>query len=149
MLPRYRAGHGSLGRRLYEQGKEVNGAGINCSAAVHQDATGNAADIAIGWAIAVGSPFTFGEHAESAESGQYLLLGTAAYGSLLRLHMGKASAGLRMTHSNDELTECRLVTQPPRWRASTSPTSTASGVFCSAACTAWWRACSGDTCGRA
>jgi Acetohydroxy acid isomeroreductase, NADPH-binding domain len=49
-------------RRLYEQGKEVNGAGINCSAAVHQDATGNAADIAIGWAIAVGSPFTFGEH---------------------------------------------------------------------------------------
>lgn len=48
-------------RRLYEQGKEVNGAGINCSAAVHQDATGNAADIAIGWAIAVGSPFTFGE----------------------------------------------------------------------------------------
>ncbi len=55
-------------RRLYEQGKEVNGAGINCSAAVHQDATGNAADIAIGWAIAVGSPFTFGEHTESAVS---------------------------------------------------------------------------------
>lgn len=48
-------------RRLYEQGKQVNGAGINCSAAIHQDATGTAADIAIGWAIAVGSPFTFGE----------------------------------------------------------------------------------------
>jgi ketol-acid reductoisomerase len=53
-------GMGPSVRRLYEQGKEINGAGINCSAAVHQDATGNAADIAIGWAIAVGSPFTFG-----------------------------------------------------------------------------------------
>jgi Acetohydroxy acid isomeroreductase, NADPH-binding domain len=59
-------GMGPSVRRLYEQGKEVNGAGINCSAAVHQDATGNAADIAIGWAIAVGSPFTFGEQAEYA-----------------------------------------------------------------------------------
>ena len=58
-------GMGPSVRRLYEQGKEVNGAGINCSAAVHQDATGNAADIAIGWAIAVGSPFTFGEPASS------------------------------------------------------------------------------------
>ena len=48
-------------RRLYEQGKAVNGAGINCSFAVHQDATGNAADIAVGWAIAVGAPFAFGE----------------------------------------------------------------------------------------
>lgn len=56
-------GMGPSVRRLYEQGKEVNGAGINCSAAVHQDATGNAADIVIGWAIAVGSPFTFGEQA--------------------------------------------------------------------------------------
>ncbi len=47
-------------RRLYEQGKDVNGAGINCSFAVHQDATGNAADIAVGWAIAIGAPFAFG-----------------------------------------------------------------------------------------
>jgi ketol-acid reductoisomerase len=58
-------GMGPSVRRLYEQGKEVNGAGINCSAAVHQDATGNAADIAIGWAIAVGSPFTFATTLES------------------------------------------------------------------------------------
>lgn len=74
-------------RRLYQQGKLVNGAGINASFAVHQvcgtqffhcsssscgnslaqdslgrdqDATGNAADIAVGWAIAVGAPFAFG-----------------------------------------------------------------------------------------
>lgn len=48
-------------RRLYEQGKSVNGAGINCSFAIHQDYTGNAGDIAIGWAIGVGAPFAFRE----------------------------------------------------------------------------------------
>ena len=30
-----------------------------------QDATGNAADIAVGWAIAVGAPFAFGTTLES------------------------------------------------------------------------------------
>eukprot|EP00891_Asterochloris_glomerata_P009483 jgi/Astpho2/9483/fgenesh1_pm.00145_%23_22_t len=58
-------GMGPSVRRLYEQGKSVNGAGINCSFAVHQDATGNAADIAVGWAIAVGAPFAFGTTLES------------------------------------------------------------------------------------
>ena len=52
-------GMGPSVRRLYEQGKSVNGAGINASFAVHQDATGGAADIAVGWAIAVGAPFAF------------------------------------------------------------------------------------------
>jgi len=52
-------GMGPSVRRLYEQGKSVNGAGINASFAVHQDATGNASDIAVGWAIAVGAPFAF------------------------------------------------------------------------------------------
>ena len=33
-------GMGPSVRRLYEQGKTVNGAGINCSFAVHQDANG-------------------------------------------------------------------------------------------------------------
>ena len=81
-------GMGPSVRRLYQQGKSVNGAGINASFAVHQarhqarlhapsrqaalqcrsacrpgaqDATGTAADIAVGWAIAVGAPFAFGE----------------------------------------------------------------------------------------
>ncbi|KAG2490509.1 hypothetical protein HYH03_011131 [Edaphochlamys debaryana] len=58
-------GMGPSVRRLYEQGKSVNGAGINCSFAVHQDATGNAADIAIGWAIGVGAPFAFPTTLES------------------------------------------------------------------------------------
>ena len=52
-------GMGPSVRRLYEQGKSVNGAGINASFAVHQDATGTASDIAVGWAIAVGAPFAF------------------------------------------------------------------------------------------
>ncbi|KAK9793443.1 hypothetical protein WJX73_004078 [Symbiochloris irregularis] len=58
-------GMGPSVRRLYEQGKTVNGAGINASFAVHQDATGNAADIAVGWAIGVGAPFAFGTTLES------------------------------------------------------------------------------------
>lgn len=52
-------GMGPSVRRLYEQGKTVNGAGINASVAVHQDATGTAADVAVGWSVAVGAPFTF------------------------------------------------------------------------------------------
>eukprot|EP00292_Cryptomonas_paramecium_P033590 CAMPEP_0113706148 /NCGR_PEP_ID=MMETSP0038_2-20120614/27553_1 /TAXON_ID=2898 /ORGANISM="Cryptomonas paramecium" /LENGTH=561 /DNA_ID=CAMNT_0000631287 /DNA_START=57 /DNA_END=1742 /DNA_ORIENTATION=- /assembly_acc=CAM_ASM_000170 len=52
-------GMGPSVRRLYEQGKSVNGAGINSSFAVHQDATGRATEIALGWGIAIGSPFIF------------------------------------------------------------------------------------------
>ena len=52
-------GMGPSVRRLYEQGKQVNGAGINASFAVHQDVTGTATDIALGWSVALGAPFTF------------------------------------------------------------------------------------------
>ena len=52
-------GMGPSVRRLYVQGKEVNGAGINCSFAVEQDVDGKAADQALGWAIAVGAPYVF------------------------------------------------------------------------------------------
>lgn len=52
-------GMGPSVRRLYEQGKEVNGAGINCSIAVEQDLNGRAADVAIAWAIAIGAPYIF------------------------------------------------------------------------------------------
>ena len=37
----------------------MNGAGINASFAVHQDFTGRATEIALGWSTALGSPFTF------------------------------------------------------------------------------------------
>jgi ketol-acid reductoisomerase len=52
-------GMGPSVRRLYEQGKEVNGAGINASFGVHQDVSGKATDLALGWGIALGSPFMF------------------------------------------------------------------------------------------
>lgn len=52
-------GMGPSVRRLYEQGKTINGAGINSSFGVHQDKTGTATEIALGWGIALGSPFMF------------------------------------------------------------------------------------------
>jgi ketol-acid reductoisomerase len=52
-------GMGPSVRRLYEQGKEVNGAGINSSFAIHQDINGKATDCALGWSVALGSPYTF------------------------------------------------------------------------------------------
>ncbi|TVR59903.1 MAG: ketol-acid reductoisomerase [Spirochaetaceae bacterium] len=52
-------GMGPSVRRLYEQGKETNGAGINASFAVEQDIDGRATDYAIGWSVALGAPFSF------------------------------------------------------------------------------------------
>eukprot|EP00177_Eucheuma_denticulatum_P003442 GFKZ01006226.1.p1 GENE.GFKZ01006226.1~~GFKZ01006226.1.p1 ORF type:complete len:557 (-),score=85.86 GFKZ01006226.1:1048-2718(-) len=52
-------GMGPSVRRLYVQGKSLNGAGINCSFAVEQDVSGKATDLAIGWAVAIGAPFCF------------------------------------------------------------------------------------------
>ncbi len=52
-------GMGPSVRRLYEQGQEINGAGINSSFAVQQDINGKATDYALGWSVALGSPFTF------------------------------------------------------------------------------------------
>ena len=52
-------GMGPSVRRLYEQGKNVNGAGINSSFAVQQDVSGKATELALGWGIALGSPFMF------------------------------------------------------------------------------------------
>jgi ketol-acid reductoisomerase len=58
-------GMGPSVRRLYVQGKEVNGAGINASFAVHQDIDGKATDYALGWSVALGSPYTFETTLES------------------------------------------------------------------------------------
>jgi ketol-acid reductoisomerase len=58
-------GMGPSVRRLYLQGAEVNGAGINSSFAVQQDIDGRATDIALGWSVAIGSPYTFQTTLES------------------------------------------------------------------------------------
>lgn len=52
-------GMGPSVRRLYEQGKGINGAGINCSFAVEQDLDGRATDVALAWAVAIGAPYIF------------------------------------------------------------------------------------------
>ncbi|WP_328869398.1 ketol-acid reductoisomerase [Streptomyces sp. NBC_00287] len=52
-------GMGDSVRRLYQQGAEINGAGINSSFAVHADPDGRAVDLALGWSVALGSPYTF------------------------------------------------------------------------------------------
>jgi ketol-acid reductoisomerase len=58
-------GMGPSVRRLYEQGADVDGAGINCSFAVEQDVTGRATDYALGWAIGIGAPWIFQTTLES------------------------------------------------------------------------------------
>src|SRR5262252_838842 len=58
-------GMGPSVRRLYVQGKEVNGAGINASFAVEQDIDGRATDYALGWSVGLGSPYTFQTTLES------------------------------------------------------------------------------------
>ncbi len=52
-------GMGPSVRRLYEQGADVNGAGINASFAITQDVTGRATEYALGWAVAIGAPYIF------------------------------------------------------------------------------------------
>ncbi|WP_152360149.1 ketol-acid reductoisomerase [Microlunatus speluncae] len=52
-------GMGDSVRRLYLQGAEVNGAGINASFAVEVDHDGHGVDRALAWSIALGAPYTF------------------------------------------------------------------------------------------
>jgi len=52
-------GMGPSVRRLYVQGKKINGAGINTSFAVEQDIDGRATELALGWAIGLGAPYVF------------------------------------------------------------------------------------------
>jgi ketol-acid reductoisomerase len=52
-------GMGPSVRRLYEQGRTTDGAGINTSFAVEQDIDGKATEYAIGWSVALGAPFSF------------------------------------------------------------------------------------------
>ncbi|MEA3055790.1 MAG: ketol-acid reductoisomerase [Actinomycetota bacterium] len=58
-------GMGKSVRRLYEQGTELDGAGINASIAVHQDLDGRSTDRALAWAVAIGAPYVFETTLES------------------------------------------------------------------------------------
>jgi ketol-acid reductoisomerase len=91
-------GMGPSVRRLYVQGASVNGAGINSSFAVEQDIDGRATDIALGWSIAIGSPYTFQTTLESEfKSDIYgergILLG-AVHGIIESLYQRYVSQGM-------------------------------------------------------
>ena len=107
-------GMGPSVRRLYEQGKEVNGAGINCSFAVEQDIDGRATDYALGWAVALGSPCTFMTTLESEYKSDIfgergILLG-AVHGIAENLYRRLVDNG--MSHDEAFLNSAQSITGP-------------------------------------
>jgi ketol-acid reductoisomerase len=91
-------GMGPSVRRLYLQGKSINGAGINSSFAIEQDVDGRATDVALGWSVAIGSPYTFQTTLESEyKSDIYgergILLG-AVHGIIESLYQRFVSEGM-------------------------------------------------------
>ncbi|HEY9055223.1 MAG TPA: ketol-acid reductoisomerase [Rectinemataceae bacterium] len=105
-------GMGPSVRRLYVQGKEVNGAGINNSFAVEQDVDGRATDLALGWSVALGAPFTFKTTLEQEYKsdifGERAILLGGVHGIvefLFRHYMGRGmSPEEAFTRSTDSLT---------------------------------------------
>ena len=107
-------GMGPSVRRLYVQGKEVNGAGINSSFAVHQDATGKAVDRALGWSVAIGAPYTFMTTLESEYKSDIfgergILLG-AVHGVVESLYQRYVSQGASKPEAF--LRSCESITGP-------------------------------------
>jgi ketol-acid reductoisomerase len=107
-------GMGPSVRRLYVQGKSVNGAGINSSFAIEQDVDGRATDIALGWSVAIGSPYTFQTTLESEyKSDIYgergILLG-AVHGIIESLYRRYVSQG--MSREDAFLHSAEAVTGP-------------------------------------
>ncbi|MFJ8467702.1 ketol-acid reductoisomerase [Streptomyces swartbergensis] len=107
-------GMGDSVRRLYEQGAHINGAGINSSFAVHADPDGRAVDQALGWSVALGSPYTFrttldSEYRSDIVGERAILLG-AVHGIVESLYTRYRLAG------DDEVTayerSCENVTGP-------------------------------------
>mmetsp|Transcript_27196 Transcript_27196/g.46930 ORF Transcript_27196/g.46930 Transcript_27196/m.46930 type:complete len:583 (+) Transcript_27196:93-1841(+) len=107
-------GMGPSVRRLYVQGKEVNGAGINTSFAVHQDIDGRATDIAIGWAVALGAPFSFKttlvQEFKSDIYGERGILLGAVHGIVESLYRRYLAAG--MTKEDAFVQSCESITGP-------------------------------------
>ncbi|GMH40883.1 hypothetical protein BSKO_08787 [Bryopsis sp. KO-2023] len=103
-------GMGPSVRRLYEQGKEINGAGINCSFAVHQDYDGGATDVAVGWALAVGAPFAFGTTLESEYKsdiyGERCILLGAVHGMVEALFRKYVNEGMSPEDAFKNSVEC-------------------------------------------
>jgi ketol-acid reductoisomerase len=105
-------GMGPSVRRLYEQGRKVDGAGINCSFAVHQDVTGFATERALGWAIGIGAPYIFqttlGAEWRSDLFGERCILLAAVHGLIESLFRFYESTGMpandAFKHSGEVIT---------------------------------------------
>ena len=107
-------GMGPSVRRLYIQGLETNGAGINSSFAIEQDIDGRATDLALGWSVAIGSPYTFQTTLESEyKSDIYgergILLG-AVHGIIECLYRRYVSQG--MSREDAFLNSAEAITGP-------------------------------------
>lgn len=107
-------GMGPSVRRLYVQGKEVNGAGINASFAVHQDINGKAVDHALGWSVALGSPFSFyttlSEEYKSDIFGERGILLGGVHGIIEALFRRYVAQG--MTHEDAFKNSAECITGP-------------------------------------
>ncbi len=107
-------GMGPSVRRLYEQGREVNGAGINASIAIQQDIDDRATDYALGWSIALGAPFTFQttldkEYLSDIYGERGILLG-AVHGIVESLYRRFVSQGL--AEEDAFVQSCESITGP-------------------------------------
>jgi ketol-acid reductoisomerase len=107
-------GMGPSVRRLYEQGRDVNGAGINTSFAVEQDIDGRATDIALAWSVGLGAPYTFkttmqSEYLSDIFGERAILLG-AVHGIVESLYRRNVAEGFSEEEAFDQA--CESITGP-------------------------------------
>jgi ketol-acid reductoisomerase len=113
-------GMGPSVRRLYEQGRDTAGAGINASFAVEQDRSGRATDVALGWAVAIGAPAIFAttlrDECRSDVFGERGILLGAVHGIVEHLYRRFTDEGASPEESFERSSE--VVTGPLRERIS-------------------------------
>jgi ketol-acid reductoisomerase len=115
-------GMGPSVRRLYEQGADIDGAGINVSFAIEQDVSGRAVDRALGWAVAIGAPAIFrttlrSECTSDVFGERGILLG-AAHGIVESLYRRLVDQGVAPEEAFERT--CENVTGPIRRTISTA-----------------------------
>ncbi|CAK7324762.1 unnamed protein product [Dovyalis caffra] len=103
-------GIGPSVRRLYVQGKEINGAGINSSFAVHQDIDGRATDVALALSVAIGSLLIFATTLEQEYKSAILreqgILPGAVHGILCSLFRWYTENGMSEDEAYESTVEC-------------------------------------------
>ncbi|XVU28905.1 hypothetical protein ACQPZJ_18150 [Actinoplanes sp. CA-054009] len=103
-------GMGASVRALYLQGAETNGAGINASFAVEQDASGRATERALGWSVGLGAPYTFqttlrSEYLSDLTGERAILLG-GVHGIVESLYRRFRDHGLSETEAYRHSVDC-------------------------------------------